>query len=121
MDHLAGRRELAGDLIDLERNDRIRGLILGEEVFPRRIDVEVSRCLAPGRNDFNQGQLSSGLIDREHGDRIVPAIGTGGVMGLIGLIEVISLGGNVLLNASSYQKSDSLYDNWPSFLSDRSR
>src|SRR5262245_15338096 len=72
--HLAGRRELAGRLIDLERDDAVALQVCRVEQVARRIEGEKTRRAALRRIPGKGCEPTIRRIDTEDDDAVVPAV-----------------------------------------------
>ena len=72
--NLAGGRQVAGLLIDLEDHDVIAGLIGGQQVAAAGRDFKVAWCLASGGDVFQQFGCAGCGIEGEDGNAVVPAV-----------------------------------------------
>src|SRR6267154_1669512 len=73
-DVVASRSQLPRVAVDVERHDRVAELIFHEEKIPRRIEREVARLFATGRNGACLRQSSFFRIDAKNRDVVQSAI-----------------------------------------------
>src|SRR5579884_3464504 len=72
---LPGRRELAGCLVDVVRDDGIRSLIGREEESATRVDGKVPGSPPPGRFVPDVAELAVRVVDGKNHDAVVSTIG----------------------------------------------
>ncbi len=72
---MAGGVEVAGLGVDAEGDDGVGVLVGGEEPVARGVDGEVAGGLTPGGFVGKAGEAAGGLVDGEHGDAVVAAVG----------------------------------------------
>ena len=72
---LAGVLEGAGVGVDREDGERVAVAAGGQQPAAGRVEVEVAGPAAADRFGLDKRQLASRLINRERGDRVVPAVG----------------------------------------------
>src|SRR5574340_455184 len=71
---LPGEGEHASRLVDAERGHHVVYVVTDVHEIPARIDVELTRIIAPGPLVPDEGRVSRPLVDGEEGDGVEPPV-----------------------------------------------